>query len=164
MESSNLETQMWTKFIWTIDILADSYILLRRILKDKIWNDITKKTNEWGWKQKEREKGDAVIQPGILALYMEKVENQVKKNITFLKIVEFVWKEWRMRETNGTLEAICYWKRDEGGRDECPCHQGSNIIHLRPSDLKIEEKQVLEEEHAVRDGIPTRACKLQLPH
>lgn len=127
-------------------------------------NDITKKTNEWGWKQKEREKGDAVIQPGILALYMEKVENQVKKNITFLKTVEFVWKEWRMRETNGTLEAICYWKRDEGGRDECPCHQGSNIIHLRPSDLKIEEKQVLEEEHAVRDGIPTRACKLQLPH
>ena len=40
--------------------------------------------------------------------------------------------------------------RDECGIDECPQYQRSSIIHSRPRDLKIEERQVLGEELTVK--------------
>ena len=133
---------------WQLLKWLTSYLLLGRISKDKVWKDILKKTNECDWKQRERGRREhTVIQPSVLAPQnTEKVGSQVlhfQKQLTlFEKSAE--WERKMKHERHLLLN------RDEGGIDECPQYQWSSIIHSRPRDLKIEERQVLGEELTVK--------------
>lgn len=62
--------ELWV--VWQLVKLLTSHLLLRKISKDQLWNNIMKKTNDLGLKAKRKRKEGSVIQPKVLAPTYEK--------------------------------------------------------------------------------------------
>ena len=152
--------ELW--IVWQVVKLLTSHLLLRRVSKDPTWNHITRKTNELGLKAKRNRKEVSVIPPKVLAPTYEKGGEPSAEADRIFKNSWVSWHRVEKERGKGNARGICYCSRDEGGREECSCHQWGSKIHSRSGDLSIKQGKFGWRRARGKDVFPIPAFKLQL--